>query len=601
MMRWVNGMRLLAIGLLVLGGTAFMVPTVWFKPYRVEHLYARVFARMALQSPMTLSQLQVVPAAVDFMSARLDDRSAEGVEQRLRQLERELRYLRRFDRAGLSDRVSYDVAEWVGTDLVDGLKFRSHGFPLNPVTGEQRVLPSFMLSTHRIRGVRDARNYVARLERFDEYFFQVLQDLNAQEESGITPPRFVVDSALLEMRDFIAKPPTEHVLYTHLRDELDALPDVAEIDRAAVLARADTALVQHVYPAYTRLIAYAQHLASISTTDVGLWKLPEGDRYYQYQLRRHTTTMMTPAEMHHLGLQEVARIQAEIRTILQAQGHATSDLARGAAALLRRGRFQFRDSRDGRAAVLAEYQAIVDGARGSVDSLFGTAPRVPLRIEPVPEHERASRPIAYYEAPAPDASTGGVFFVNLRNVSDHARPRMRTLVYHETLPGHSLQRGVAAQLRDVPFFRKAVTFPAFKEGWAAYAEQLAAETGLHADPYSRLGYLLDQLAAAVDVVVDTGIHDKRWSRQQAIDYVRKQAGKSHPDAVADVERSVVAPGEAPARTIGRLKILELRARARQQLGSNFTLRDFHDVVLRNGEIPLVVLERAVDEWIAAKK
>jgi uncharacterized protein (DUF885 family) len=599
-MRIRNRIILLVVGVLAIGVTAFAVPTVWFKPYTVEHLYVRMFARVALQSPMMMSQLQFLPPALDFYSGKLDDRSLAFAEKQTRQLERELAILRRYDREELRDRLSYDVAEWAGADMLAGLQFRFHGYPLSQMDGEQSALPSFMLSTHRIRSARDARNYVARLEQFDTYFFHVLEDLNLREQRGITPPRFVVDRVLAEMRGFIAQPPTEHVLYVHLRAMLDSLPDMDVLERAAVLAGADSALTEHVYPAYRRLIAYGEHLARIATTDDGVWKLPDGAAFYQYQLRHHTSTDMTADQIHQLGLQEVARIQAEIRTILRRQGHAASDIATKSAELFREPRFQWPDTDAGRAAVLAEYQRIIDEIGGGLDSLFGVRPKAHVRIERVPAFKEATTPLAYYNSPALDGSRPGIFFVNLRDVSNHARPRMRTLAYHEAIPGHHLQHAVAQELQGVPFFRKVVGFTAFAEGWGLYAEQLAAEAGFQDDPYNRIGFLLDQLWRAVRLVVDTGIHDKRWTREQAIDYMRKQTGKPEAEVVTEIERYIVLPGQATAYMVGRLKILELRERARQQLGERFDLREFHSVVLGNGEIPLVLLERTVDEWIASK-
>jgi uncharacterized protein (DUF885 family) len=597
-----NRVILLVVGLLAIGVAALAVPTVWLKPYMVEHLYARMFGRQALHSPMLLSELQVLPPVVDFYGGRLDNRSLAFAEKQTQRLERDLHILRSYDRNAIRDRLSYDVAEWVAADRLAAHEFRFHGYPLNPVSGEQKSLPAFMLTTHRVESAWDARNYVERLKQFDEYFFHVVVDLNAREEKGITPPRLLVEQMLAEMRAFISTPPTEHVLYTHLRERLESLPDVEPVDRQAALARADTALRQHVYPAYIRLIAYGEHLAKIATSDAtGAWKLPDGEKYYQFQLRRHTTTDMTAEQLHQLGRQEVARIEAAIRQILRARGHATTGVAATATHILRQARFQWPNSDAGRSDILAEYRRILGEVGGGLDSLFEALPAAQVVVERVPAHQEAARPFASYHAPASDGSHAGVLSINLRDVREHARPRMRTIAYHEAIPGHHLQTSSVQQRDALPFFRSIIHFPAFSEGWALYAEQLAAEAGFHNDPYSRIAYLLDQLRSAVGLVVDTGIHDKRWTREQAIDYMRRHTGMSESEMVAAFDRHIVMPGVAAAHTVGRLKILELRERARQRLGDRFDLRAFHTVVLRNGEIPLAVLERTVDEWIASRQ
>jgi uncharacterized protein (DUF885 family) len=588
-------------GLLLVAVAAFAIPTLWFTPYSPNHQYTRIFARFAFQSPMLLSQLQFLPAWADFHSGKLDDRSLAFREKQANWLERELGILRGYRRSSVTDTLSHDILTWFMADASEGMRFRFHGYPLNQTAGEQSSLPSFMLETHRIERLKDARNYVRRLEQFEPYYDQLLEDLRVREQRGITPPRFVVQRVLKEMREFISPPVAEHVLFTHLSTRLDSVAGVRPRDREAILARAEAALSEGVYPAYRKLIAYAEQLEAVAATDDGVWKLPDGEAFYDYTLRQFTTTDYTADQIHEMGLREVARIEAEMRAILAAQGYRPGeDIGPALDAVYREPRFQWPDTDQGRAAILAEYQRINDEIDAGIGSLFGVRPRAPVRVERIPPFKEATSPLAYYNPPALDGSRPGVFYANLRDVKEHAKPRMRTLTYHEATPGHHFQIAIAQELQGVPFFRKVIPFTAYIEGWALYAEQVAAENGFQDDPYDRLGYLTDQMLRACRLVVDTGIHSKRWTREQAIAYMMSKTGMPEQEVTAEVERYIVWPGQATAYMVGRLKILELRERARQRLGERFDLREFHDVVLENGAVPLTILERIVDDWLAAQ-
>jgi uncharacterized protein (DUF885 family) len=290
-----------------------------------------------------------------------------------------------------------------------------------------------------------------------------------------------------------------------------------------------------------------------------------------------------------------------MRSILEAEGYRVDgEVGATLAGVFREPRFQWPDTEEGRASIIAEYQRIIDEIDGKLSPFFGLRPARGVRVERIPQFKEATSALAYYNTPALDGSRPGVFYANLRDVAEHPRPRMRTLAYHEAIPGHHFQLAIAQELQGVPFFRKVVPFTAFAEGWALYAEQVAAENGFQDDPFDRLGYLSAQMMRACRLVVDTGIHSKRWTREQAIEYMVSRTGMPEQEATVEIERYIVMPGQATAYMVGRLKILELRERAQRQLGQRFDLREFHDVVLRNGSVPLTILERIVEDWIAAK-
>lgn len=356
-----------------------------------------------------------------------------------------------------------------------------------------------------------------------------------------------------------------------------------------------------VYPAYRGLIDYFRDLEGRATDDDGVWKLPDGDAFYAHCLRSSTTTDLTPDEVHEIGLREVARIEAEMEAILNRLGHAGDAPApRRLNALARDERFLFPNTEEGRAACLAEYQAILDHINANLGDLFDLRPAAGVRVERIPEFREKTSAGAYYQPGSLDGSRPGVFYANLRDMREVPRFGMKTLAYHEAIPGHHFQISIAQQLRGLPLFRRLLPFTAYVEGWALYAEKLAREHGFYRDdPYGELGYLDSELFRAVRLVVDTGIHAKRWTREQAIAYMEAHTAQAHESVVSEVERYIVMPGQACAYKIGEIRLVQLREKARSALGGRFDIRRFHNVVLGNGAMPLTLLEQLVDEYISS--
>lgn len=591
------------LGLLLVAGAVFVVPTIWLKPWSIDHFYARVFVRFALRHPMMLSGMRLLePMGLDFHNDDLDDFSMAFHEKEIRFVADELETLRSYDRASMEgDRaLSYDVLEWFLADQSEGNRWPYHGYPVNQLGGIQSGLPEFMINTHHLESKKEAEQYIARVGQFGRVFDQVLEDLAHREELGIVPPRFVIDHVLTEMRGLIAPAPAEMVLHTHFTGKLAEMEDVDEAAAAALSGRLEDEIRDTVVPAYERLIAFFERQRAVATDDDGVWKLPDGKAFYDWTLRHHTTTNLSAEEIHRLGLDEVERLQAEMRAILAAEGYPTDDLAATMNGLNEEERFLYPDEDAGREQVMVDFQAIIDEIDQGLGGLFDVRPESGVRVERVPEFRQATAPGAYYDAPPFDGSKPGTFYINLRDVKEIPRFGMRTLAYHEAIPGHHFQIAVAQELEGVPFFRKVIPFTAFVEGWALYAEQLAAEHGFQDDPYDRLGYLTAQLFRAVRLVVDTGIHAERWTRQEAIDYMLANTGMPAGDVVAEIERYIVNPGQACAYKVGQLEILALRRRAQEALGDDFDLAGFHDVVLTHGAVPLAILGQLVDRWIAER-
>ena len=588
---------------IALTGTIFLVPTLWGRPWSIDHFFARVFLEFVLAHPMLLSQLRILePWGLDFHSDDLDDFSTAFAREELRSARENLEMLRSWERDDLSpaQRLSLDVLDWFLAARVEGERFLLHDYPLNQLDGVQSALPDFMVNVHQVHGERDARRYVARLERFGPALDQVIGGVRERAERGVVPPRFVLAAVRREIAGFLAPPPAQNALRVAFAEKLAALPDLDEARRDVLLAACERAIAEIVYPAYRRVAELVGELEAAASDEAGVWRLPDGDAYYAWALRQHTTTSLAADEIHSLGRSEVERIQSELRAILAAEG-GTGDLAADLARLDHDERFLYADSEEGRARVLADYRAIVTETAPRLPGLFGRLPRAPVEVGPVPGFREAGAPGAYYWPPPFDGSKPGVFFVNLRAVSDVRRFAMRTLAFHEAIPGHHLQIALSFELEGVPFFRRVVPFTAFVEGWALYAERLAAEQGFHPTPFDRAGQLQAELFRAARLVVDTGLHAERWTREQAIDWMVQNTGLPEGDVVAEVERYVVDPGQACAYKIGQLEILRLREGARSALGVDFDLREFHDVVLGSGALPMELLERLVEEWIARKR
>ncbi|MDJ0879778.1 MAG: DUF885 domain-containing protein [Halieaceae bacterium] len=595
--KWIGA--LVGAGVVVVAVLA--INAIWFKPFFINVFFERVFIELALDDPELLTTLRVLePLGIDGHNARLTDVSPAVTLKQNEKILRDAATLRRYDRESLSGQaaLSYDVLDDFLVGLVDGIPYSWHGYPVNQLFGVQNNLPELMVTRHPLDTAQGAEYYIARLGQFDTKFDQLIEDLKMRESKGVIPPRFVVEKVLKEMRDFIAVPAQENILYTHFTETVAALEELPDERAADLAAEALSAMEGSVYPAYRELIGYFEALQSVATTNHGVWALPDGDAYYDLRLRVSTTTDLSAEEIHALGLEEVARIQSEMDAILREQGYTEGTVAERMTALGEEPRFLYPNTDAGREQILEDFQVIIDEIDEAMPDWFITLPKSPVEVLRIPEFRQEGAASASYTLPALDGSRPGRFNVNLRNLREHPRFRMRTLAYHEAVPGHHLQSALQTELTGVPQFRRVLPFTAFSEGWGLYAERLAWEAGFQDDPFDNLGRLQDELFRAVRLVVDTGIHRMRWTREEAITYMVDNSGLAETDVVTEIERYFVLPGQATAYKIGMIKILELRERARGALGEDFDIRMFHEVVLRNGDVPLTILEREVDSWIS---
>jgi uncharacterized protein (DUF885 family) len=599
-MKWL-GLTLLL--LLVLGG-AFIAHSWYFKPVNINVFFARAFLQVALESPEMLSSIHVLEQfGIKGHNAELDDESQASGDRLFAHLKESRDMLLSYEDEDLAsaDIMSKRVALNLMDMMVELEPFRYHNYPVNQLFGVQNGFPSFMESTHQVHSVRDAEDYVTRLSKVGRKFDQVLDGLRHREELGILPPQFVITKVLEEMQNFVATPAEEGILMVSLTDKMKeaGLPE-PEQRRIALEARAQ--IDNTVYPAYLALIDYFEILDDKVSANNGVWALPDGDNFYRLAMRLFTTTDYTPEYLHNFGLTEVDRIQSEILGILAAEGW---DVSQGfypvISEMAENPKFYYSDSNEGRDQILADYQAILDEVSEGLEPYFDVTPKAGLEVKRIAEFKEKTSPGAYYEPPAMDGSRPGVFYANLYDIKATPRYGMRTLAYHEGVPGHHFQLAIQQQQDDLPFFRRIIPSVAYSEGWALYAERLAWELGFQDDPYDNIGRLQAELFRAVRLVVDTGIHYKRWNREQAIDYMISNTGMAESDVIAEIERYFVMPGQALAYKVGMTKLLELRDLARAELGEQFDIRKFHNVVLTNGSVPLDILEDLVMQYIADAK
>ncbi|WP_257173284.1 DUF885 family protein [Colwellia sp. M166] len=572
------------------------------KPIRFRSFVDREVLKMAFESPETLTSLGFLESiGITGHNAELDDASLAKADEMYVKLKTVHKTLNAYDDENLTeaDRLSKKIALYLLDFAKDSEQFRYHNYPVNQLFGIQNGYPSFMEAQHQVNSVADAENYLSRLEKVKHKFNQELEGIRLREEKGIIPPAFVIERVLEEMNNFVDKPIEENILYSSLAKKMSDSENISADEQQQLLAKAKNNIKTFVHPAYQSLITYFSNLQAKATNDDGFWRLPDGDKAYASALQFFTTTNYTPQYIHDVGLKEVERIQNEILTILVEQGYDTSQgFSAAIESLAAQDSFYYPDSDEGRAQILKDYQVILDEIDTGLDAVFRIRPKAGMEVTRIPEFKEKTAPGAYYQQPAIDGSRPGRFFANLYDIKATPKYSMRTLAYHEGIPGHHFQIAVAMELEGLPLFRMFSPFTAYVEGWALYSEYLAWEMGFQDDSFDNIGRLQAELFRAVRLVVDTGIHYKKWPRQQAIDYMKSNTGMAQSDVISEIERYIVMPGQATSYKVGMMKILALREKAKTALGNKFDLRDFHDVVLKNGAVPLDILERFVDRYIA---
>lgn len=563
----------------------------------INEFFARFTADWVRDDPQMATRNQFFSGAEqERLDRELTPRTAQYRQQRIARAKRGLAELRRFDRQRLtkSQRISARVLEWQLDSIVQGARYDAHQYIFNQgISGFPRTTVQFLTDIHPARNERDIENYLARLNQLSPRIDEAIAESRAAAKKGIVAPRFILTATIDQIDRLAAPEPEKNVLVEQYGDRIDRIASISNEQKQQFRATATKIVADSIVPALRRIVSHLDELRKTATDDAGFSKLPGGNAAYAARLRESTSTNLTADQIHRIGLEQVARIEGQMDKLLQQLGYKEGSV---------KDRYQkafeenaYPNQPNVRATILKDYETIIGDAEERSNMLFDLRPTAKVVVRRIPEYQERNA-AANYSAPARDGSRPGSFNVPLVGPV-FSRLGMRTLAYHEAVPGHHFQIALQQEDSDLPRFRSDSLIReglgAFVEGWGLYAESLALENGWHGDDIgSRLGALQAQLFRARRLVVDTGLHTKGWTRQQSIEY-----GIS----VSETERYVAAPGQACSYMIGQLKILELRDKARRELGESFSIKEFHNVVLRTGMVPLEVLEEVVGGYIAGKK
>jgi len=496
--------------------------------------------------------------------------------------------------------LSYELLSQKLEQQIADYPWRHHNYPVNQMFGVHSQIPALLINQHSIKDTKQAHDYIARVKNSKVLLEQLVEQLKIRADKGIIAPKFVFGHVIRDSKNLTIGAPfdngEESTLYADFTKKIAEL-DITETEKESLTTELSMALTSEFKAGYQQLVRYLTELEKQADTTDGAWKFPNGDKFYNNALTRTTTTNLTADEIHNIGLDEVARIHDEMRVIMKKVGFKGS-LNEFFQFMRHDPQFYYAGDEAGRQRYLTEATALINTMKGELDQLFITKPKADLKVKKVEAFREKSAGKAFYQQPAPDGSRPGIYYANLYDMEAMPTYQMEALAYHEGIPGHHMQIALKQELEGIPKFRKFGGYTAYSEGWGLYSEMIPKEIGFYQDPYSDFGRLAMELWRACRLVVDTGIHNKKWDRAQGIEYYVSNTPNAESDAIKMVERHVVMPSQATAYKIGMLKIVELRSKAKQQLGDKFDIREFHDVVLTNGAVPLNVLEDMVNHYIA---
>lgn len=571
---------------------------------KMRALFDQFFEARLDNSPRAVTSLGLDKGARAAAKSRLDDASLAGLAKDKARTAEQLKQLGAIDRAKLSDidKPNYDAVLFTATNTAEaGARFQFGGegtgepYVLSQLTGAYQDIPDFLDSQHTIETKADADAYLARLEAFAGVMDQELEHARHDVGLGVIPPDFIVERTLTQMRGLKTDPATSPLVnsVTRRAKEKGVAGDYQSLAAAIYSGK--------VIPALDRQIVHMESLKGKATHDAGCWRLPDGEAYYRMSLKSATTTTLSPDEIHELGIEQARLLSERADTLLKGQGYSKGSVGERIAALYKAPDQLYDNTDEAKVQLIADLNALVKSMQPRLPQAFGALPKAPVEIRRVPKFIEAGAPGGYYNRPALDGSRPGIYWINLRDSGENPRWTLKTLTYHEAIPGHHLQRSLQ-QEADLPMMRRVAGFPAYSEGWALYSEELSKEMGLYeGDPLGELGMLQAALFRSARLVVDTGLHAKRWSREKAIETMSSIDGSPASAAATEIERYCVWPGQACSYMVGKLTWLRIRAKAKAALGERFDIRQFHDVALLSGAMPLTVLESVIDRYVATTK
>lgn len=530
-----------------------------------------------------------------------DDETDASENKFIARLKSELDTLSKFDDAQLSDqeKLSKLIFEIDGKRQLSNDAFRHHSYIMHQFRAFHTMVPSFLINIHRVSDQSDAEAYVSRLNGVSTLFDQVIEQLRIREKLGVFPPKWSYEQMIQASKNVVTGQPfsdtgEDSTIWADFKGKVEKL-SIEQSAKDQLLADAKKALLDSVQPAYQKMIQELNKHAQITPAGDGVWRLPDGDKWYQNRLEWFTTTDLTADQVHNIGLEQVNRIHDEMRAIMK-QVEFKGSLNEFFEFMRNDKQFYYDNTDEGRERYMAEATAMINEMRNKIPEYFGLAPKADMVVKRVEAFREKSAGKAFYQRPTPDGSRPGIYYANLYDMNSMPTYQMEALAYHEGIPGHHMQIAIAQELEGVPQFQKFVSFTAYIEGWGLYTEQLAKEMGFYKDPYSDFGRLAMELWRACRLVVDTGVHAKKWSREKAIQYLIDNTPNPAEDSRKAIERYIAMPGQATAYMIGKLKIVEIRERLKNELGDKFDIRGFHDEILKDGPVPMNVLEEKLNAW-----
>jgi len=600
-MGWIKKTGLGLGGVIVLGALGGYV-WFWGKPVGVNNYINKASFKMVADSPELLTYMGMIDnTPLDFHSGKLADYTKAQEERTLEKLNEAQKGLAKYGPDGLEGQelLSWKITHWFFEDQINNAKYEYSGYPVTQLSGPTVNLPQFLTDTHAIVDKKSIERYLSRINEFGRVLGETKTRIEDYRDNGVVAPNFIIEKILIGQRSFIEGGAAQNPLVKTLPLRLDKVDGLSAEQKTDYVARAQELVATKIIPGYEAMINLHEELLKTANSDAGIWRLPQGDKIYEAALRSNTTTNYTADQIHATGLSEVARIEAEMATILAGEGLIEGTVTHRIQALMKDPDQIFPNTDEGRTDMIKLLEEINEDIMSKAGEYFITLPPQKLEILRVPEYSQDSSPGGYYSGPSLDGKRPGRFYINLKDTADNPKWTLPTLLYHEAAPGHHFQISRAMMIEKVPILRKMSPFTAYTEGWALYAEHVAAQDmGLYKDkPLWDLGRLQAEMFRAVRLVVDTGIHHKRWTREHAIEYMVSKTGMTEAEVTREIERYIVWPGQATAYKTGQLAILDMRAKAETRLGSDFNLRNFNEMILENGAMPLGILESVVDEWI----
>jgi uncharacterized protein (DUF885 family) len=581
---------------------AWVINVIWYKPFDIDDFYERVLVEYGLEQPETLTRFQIWEEyGIDFYNDKLSDLSIEKSQERYKRLEKSFEMLRSYKRSGQTplQLISTDILDnFLENEVHEHLLYKSYSYPINHINGAHLELPFFMVTEHTINKYSEAEDYIHRLNQFETYFGQLLQQTQARQDSAFFLPNFLIDKVLTQMSGFINVVPTQNILYTEFVKKVEKLPHLTPNAKKELYYEVRFTIEQIIYPTYRKMIQYLDEVRENNRTEneVGLWQIDRGTEYYFFMLKKYTNVDISPEELHEIGLAEIVQISTQIRTILDSlQFPAQKPVIECLDEIYQNPLFRY-DSLP-KSQLFTDIKQSIAELESQRHYIFEIQPHAQMRLAPTHAFRAIYAPPIYYESSSLDGNSPAICFLNMSNMNVWRRFEQKAQVCQDIFLGKHYPIAIQREANRLPTFRRIIDFEAFNRGWASYSLTLADEYGFFKTQYEKLGMWHLRLINAAMMVVDTGIHGKRWSRQEAINYMEKNTCLTNALIQYYVDYTIVFPARSCAYHTGNEHILKLRQEAKNALGKKFDIKEFHDTILENGSVPLDILSQVVNSYI----